>query len=181
MESAVTAPVSGHIKRVVVQEGAFMLSICLRSAIQCLYRRLDQPGRLGRGARPLKCNVTLPPGTRGLLSFFPWDSCISTYRRTSETCCRTSNILYSLCSVMMTAYEQCSFLSCVGLRTEEPRESAYLYACEVFGGSCLCVVHHRGYHSVARRILRLLGSAMRFFGATTGVPYTQTGPSLATR
>ena len=53
MESAVTAPVSGHIKRVVVQEG-MRYRYDSKLASDCLPRRFDQPGRLDCGDCALK-------------------------------------------------------------------------------------------------------------------------------
>ena len=54
MESAVTAPVSGHVKRVVVHEGQLSsLIFKLRIDISFLLRRLYQPGRSRGGNRPL--------------------------------------------------------------------------------------------------------------------------------
>ena len=46
MESAVTAPVSGHVKRVVVQEGERLLfSLLAVHVLTLVHRRLHQPGR----------------------------------------------------------------------------------------------------------------------------------------
>ena len=56
MESAITAPVSGHIKRVLVHEGALFLCFA-RAVFECVSRRLDQPGRSCSRDCSLKAHV----------------------------------------------------------------------------------------------------------------------------
>lgn len=59
MESAVTAPVSGHVKRVTVHEGmngffSVLPTSTFTDAAHVFHRRLDQPRRFGRGDCALK-------------------------------------------------------------------------------------------------------------------------------
>ena len=59
MESAVTAPVSGHIKRVLIQEGVWFC-IVLGLLFECVSRRLAQPGRSCGRDRSLKTHIPRP-------------------------------------------------------------------------------------------------------------------------
>lgn len=54
MESAVTAPVSGHIKRVVVQEGKVLHLPCYSLALIIRSRGFNRARRPNRGNRTLR-------------------------------------------------------------------------------------------------------------------------------
>jgi hypothetical protein len=57
MESAVTAPVSGHVKRVVVHEGRFFSAMYIYPSQHLSSRRLHQPRRSRRGDRSLTLRI----------------------------------------------------------------------------------------------------------------------------